>query len=121
MPEGILVKNVTLNGVNWGDAYLQSSRYQHGDIALRLYDWEMGEVLTTITVNLVHSPPADGCFWIKSWGENEGLAMFLGKTGLVEYTGEVQKVSQYAEAIEARPRGLLADLIEEEKKSWLRP
>lgn len=121
MPEGIVVKDVTLNGVNWGDALLQASRYFEGDIALRLYDWEMGEVLTIITVNLPGSPLAEGCFWLKSWGENEGLAIFLGKAGLVEYTGKVLDVSRWAQAIETRPKGELATLIEEEKKSWRKP
>lgn len=36
-------------------------------------------------------PPSTGCFWVKSWSENEGLLEALLDAGLVKLTGQIQK------------------------------
>lgn len=112
----MIIRETKFNGQNWGVSEVQASRYAAGGIALRLVDISEGEVLTVMTVKMDREP-ADGCFWLKSWGENTGLAQLLGSLGLVEYTGEVCH-SGYVQAIETKPKGELKDLIEAEMATW---
>lgn len=107
----MIIKDTAFGGANWGPCEMQVSRYVAGGIALRLVT-ESGEPLTTVSV-WVDTPPADGCFWLKSWGENSGLMELLGSKGLVEYTGRVYEVNRWgSQAIETRPKGELKDLID---------
>lgn len=48
---------------------------------------EAGEPYCTLSVNMDLKPPAEGCFWLKDWSENEQIAEWFIKEGLVERTG----------------------------------
>ena len=59
-----------------------------------------GEPQFTATVAL-DKLPADGCVFLKGWGENEGIPEALVKAGIVELTGRTVPTG-YCEAIEAK-------------------
>lgn len=69
------------------------------------------EEIARITVAM-QLKPAEGCFWVKTWSENEGLLEELERLGLVERTGRFQPAG-FANAIEVRPAGNLARAIED--------
>lgn len=48
---------------------------------------EAGEPYCTLSVNMDLNPPAEGCFWLKDWSENELIAEWFIKEGLIEPTG----------------------------------
>lgn len=118
----MIIRDLELRGVNYGDARVQVGRYDStGGLALALADAETGEPLTKITVNLPNDPPQEGHFWIKAWGENEGLLITLGFHGLIEFDEKIRtvEVNQHgSQAIEAKPKGELKDYIEQEVAKW---
>jgi hypothetical protein len=72
------------------DCLLNRSAYENGGrIALFLIDAEDGEPVSTCTVNLPAEPLGIGEVFIKDYSENEGMAEFLVKEGVVELTGRV--------------------------------
>lgn len=114
----VRIKNVVLSGHNYGDGLIEASRYRAGGVALRVVDAVTHEPLTILTVWL-HVPPTEGAFWLKTWGENDGVMELLGKAGLTEYTGTVAEVNAYGSmALETKPKGELKTLIDEEVASW---
>ena len=69
---------------------LKKSHYQdNGRVALFLIDAEDGEPISTCTVNLPDEPLGDGEVFIKDYSENEGMAEFLVREGVVERTDRV--------------------------------
>lgn len=116
--KNVPIKNVVLRGRNYGDGLIEASRYNAGGVALRIVGAETREPLTILTVWL-HVPPIEGAFWLKTWGENDGVMELLGKAGLTEYTGTVVDVNDYGSvALETKPKGELKDLIDAEVASW---
>ena len=68
--------------------------------AILLVDPKTGEKLLTATVNLPVAP-AEGCVWLKTWSENQGLVDNLIKAGIISLTGAVAHTG-YACALEGR-------------------
>lgn len=116
----MIIKDTAFGGTNWGPCEVQASRYVQGGIAIRLVS-KSGEPLTTVTVNLPDTPPAEGAFWLKSWGENSGLLVLLASLALIEFKDSIRTVDMNAygsQAIETYPLGELKDLIDAEMASW---
>ncbi len=83
-----LVKKVVYHGWNCD---LYRSHYAHGNrVALCLVAGEddecPGEPVATCTVNIPEECLGEGEVIIKDYSENEGMAEFLVKEGVVEYT-----------------------------------
>lgn len=55
-------------------------------------DPETGERLWTATVNIPDAEPAEGCVWIKNYGENEGMIDALAQAGVIQFTGTFAQV-----------------------------
>ena len=78
------IKRVNYKGY---ECNLITSRYFHGDrVALHLIDVN-GEPVAVCSVNL-DDPLGENEIFIKDYSENEGMADFLVKEGIVELTGE---------------------------------
>jgi hypothetical protein len=118
----VIIQNLTLMGHNYGSATVKIGRYDSGGgVAIQLVDAQTGEPLTTATVNLPNTPPAEGHFWLKTWGENEGLLIALGAAGAIEFDEKIRTVDVNAygsQAIEAKPKGMLKFEIEREMATW---
>jgi hypothetical protein len=113
----VRIEHTELGGKDYGPSIVRVGRYSvDGSLAIALALADTGEPLTKVTVWL-ETKPAEGCFWLQSWGANDGMALLLGRLGLVEYTGEVCQLG-YVHAIEARPKGELKELIETEMAAW---
>lgn len=100
----IQLKEFEARHVEYGDYELQVSRYATGGMAL-LIQGDYGRV-ATVTVNL-DTPPSEGCVWVKTWSENEGILEALVARGLLEETGRTMPTG-YVSAHEARLIGPLA-------------
>lgn len=61
---------------------------------------EAGEPYCTLSVNL-DTPPSEGCFYLKDWSENEEIAQWFLREGLIEMTGAF-KLTGHVEAHEVR-------------------
>lgn len=60
--------------------------YVTGRVAIKL--WHAGQEFATLSVNLPNEPnPPEGCFWAKTWSENEPLRKPALASGLFEDTG----------------------------------
>jgi len=82
----IRIPEVVMNGnVTYHDVELRFGRYHNGCIALALGPED--DPLGVATVNLIGSPPAEGCVWIKDWSENEGVLVSLVMAGVIARTG----------------------------------
>jgi hypothetical protein len=77
---------LTLSGTTY-NTELQVASYGGGNPALLALDAETGENVATLSVNLVDSPSAPLCVWIKDWSENTGAAAQLEASGLATPTG----------------------------------
>lgn len=103
---------------------LQTEKYVSGGMALALVGEE--GPYATVSVNLPE-PPAAGCFWLKNWSENEGVAQALLDQGFIELTGNEQATG-FVTAPEARltPKGLgiqaaLKAEVDKDLKALLQP
>jgi hypothetical protein len=119
----VIIKDLELQGVNYGDARVTVGRYDTTKtLALALVIDATGEPLTKITVNLPQTPPQEGYFWLKSWGENEGLLITLGFHGLIEFDPDhirtVEMNAYGSLALEVKPKGELKEYIEAEVAKW---
>jgi len=63
-----------------------AGKYKDETFAYRVVD-EEGMPYATLSVCLEGNPPAEGCFWLKHWGENEPLARTLWSIRAISYTG----------------------------------
>lgn len=83
-----LVKKVVYNG--WHCDLLRSVYVDNGRVALCLVAGEKdecpGEPVATCTVNIPDASLAENEVIIKDYSENEGMAEFLVKEGVVELT-----------------------------------
>ena len=61
-----------------------------------------GQPAWTATVRLPGLPAGDGCVWIKTWDENDGLLDELIRVGLVSITGRAVEAQRGGVAIECR-------------------
>lgn len=98
------IPKITLGGSTWTNVTLKLEKYAHGEgLAMQLYITEdlYEELLATCTLNLVGTPPHDGCVWIKNYAENAGMLLELTKAGIVEPTGYYTQ-SGYVDVPEAR-------------------
>lgn len=117
----MIIKNLEIRGVNYGDAEVKVGRYVEGGVAIQLVDADDGQPVITATVNLPNHPPLDGHFWLKTWGENEGLLVALGAAGVIEFDEQIRTVdvNDYgSQAIEAKPKGMLKFLVDQEVATW---
>jgi len=72
-------------------------RYKNGREAVELVDAD-GEVYAHVSCNIVAAPPpSPGCFYAKTWSENEPLRAPLLASGLFEDLG-VRVQTGFAEA-----------------------
>lgn len=114
------ISDVVLGGHNYGDGFIEASRYRAGGVALRIVG-EDGLPITIISVWL-SEPPQEGHFWLKTWGENEGLLVLLSMNNLIEFAEDKIRsieVNDYGSmAFETKPKGELKTLIDEEIASW---
>lgn len=90
------------------DVSPQFGRYSDGSLAILLIDLETNETESVVTVAL-EIPPADGCVYLKSWSENEGVPECLEALGLVEPTGRTVP-SGFVTVNEYRLAGELAEI-----------
>jgi hypothetical protein len=82
-------------------AALKFSAYRENQaVAMLLVDPKTGEKLLTATVNLPVKP-AEGCVWLKTWSENQGVVDNLIKAGVISLTGAVAHTG-HAVALEGR-------------------
>lgn len=102
------LKSLTFNGFTYRHVTFDSSVYQsNGEFALMAYsDGDYGvEPLTDVSINLegLGYKPSSGAFFVKNWGENEGLAEALVKANVIELTGRRELVNQWGSlAVEAK-------------------
>ena len=85
--------------VDGQDMKLTVGKYAHGS-AMSVEIEAGGEPYAVLSVNM-HEAPAAGCFWLKSWSENEEIARELKAQGVYELTGRAIQAG-YAVAYEAR-------------------
>lgn len=118
----MIIEDVELNGINYGNALVSVGWYGNtGAMAIRLILAETREPLTTVTVNLPATPPREGSFWLRSWGENTGLLLLLGMKGLIEFEDPIRAVDingYGSQALEVKPKGELKDFIDKEVEKW---
>lgn len=75
-------------GRTWTNVRVVQSWYvTDGSVAIQLL-LEDGDILTTVSLNIEGQTPAEGCIFIKDYGENRGLADALQKAGIVYKTGQ---------------------------------
>jgi hypothetical protein len=73
------------------EGYVKFSHYVHDhSLAVQAYDDVIGP-LWTGSVCLPDNPPQAGCFWVKDYSENEGVAEALIAAGISEPTGRIAK------------------------------
>lgn len=85
------LKKLTFAGETWRNVLVSRGTYPGGELALTLDVG--GEPLTVASVNLAPAyglVPAEGCIFIKDYGENAGLAAALTLAGVVRLTGRVE-------------------------------
>lgn len=71
------------------DCLVKFSQYNYGGgTAIQLIDANDGELVAVATVNLPEQPLGEDEVFIKDYSENEGMADFLVKEGIIELTGE---------------------------------
>ncbi len=73
-------------------------QYQNGVLGIQVMCQE--GPFATLSTNL-GVKPSEGCFWLKSWSENQQLAEFMVSNGYVVLTGKVAQAG-YADAYEAK-------------------
>ncbi len=72
-----------------GEAVIKRKGYYHdGSLALQAYS-DAGPAYTATVC--IHTPPAEGCVWIKDWSENEGVFDALVAAGIIEPTGRIER------------------------------
>ena len=70
------------------------------DMSVTLYDPEDEYPFAVMSVRLPQQP-ADGCFWLKDWSENDEIARQLIDEGYIELTGATVRTG-FVVAKEAR-------------------
>ena len=65
---------------------IRKSTYQNNGASAVFVECEDGEPYAILSCNL-EAKPANGCFWLKDWSENEPIAKALLKSGVIELTG----------------------------------
>lgn len=116
----IIIKDMELNGHNYGDAEVKVGRYERGGVAIQLVEAESGMPLTKVTTYLPEKP-VEGAFWLKSYGENVGMVLRLGMEGLIEFLPHIRTVDVSGHgdlAIETLPKGELKTMIDAEMAKW---
>lgn len=80
--------NINKAGRNPAGTLRRVGQHVDGSIALAVCDGDRAQ-LYRVTVVLEGTPPSPDCdtFWIKSWGENEGVTQALVEAGAVTLTG----------------------------------
>lgn len=78
--------------------------------ALYLLDAEDGQPYCVLSVNMEGYVPDEGCIWLKSYSENEDIALFMISEGYLELTGKVLQGS-YVNVPEARMTEKLLNLL----------
>lgn len=85
------IDRLTLLGQEWTNVRLDELFYGDGSVAVRLTVDEDGfeETLANISVNLgaYDLRPEPGAFFVKDYGESEGLLDALVEAGVLEKTG----------------------------------
>ena len=77
------------------------AKYGNNVLAIQVMDTEDGAPYAILSVNMADQDPSDGCFWMKTWSENEELSKFVVQAGYVELTGKIIQAG-YAYAYEAK-------------------
>lgn len=82
------LKKLTFAGETWRNVLVSRGAYPGGELALTLDAG--GEPLTVASVNLAPAyglVPAEGCIFVKDYGENAGLLAALAEAGVLRPTG----------------------------------
>jgi hypothetical protein len=66
-----------------GESLVSTATYSNGRLAIRLIDPEDGSPQVTASVNLPDEPCPDGCTYMKTYSENEGILEDLIAAGIV--------------------------------------
>ena len=90
---------------------LQGKYMQNGALALMLE--QEGQPLAAVSVNLAEQP-AEGCIWVKNYGENEGVQEAMIAAGVIELTGRSKRAG-FIVCDEARIK--MTPFEDEEKKA----
>ena len=88
------------------------SHYAHNKnvAALYLLDAEDGQPYCVLSVNMEGYVPDKGCIWLKSYSENEDIAVFMLNEGYLELTGKALQ-GPYVVIPEARMTEKLLKLL----------
>jgi hypothetical protein len=83
-------------GEVWKGVLIEHGFYRNGTRAFELISMEEGP-LSKPTTNLEAYGliPKAGCFWIKNYGEHDGLGSALVSAGVVQATGRTESFGPY--------------------------
>lgn len=99
-----IIPKLTLGGITYRNVEVEVGKYaNNGATSLVLYvtDDLYREPLAVASVNVPDFTPSEGCVWIKSYSENEGMLEGLSSAGIIEPTG-IKLLTGFSYVHEAR-------------------